>query len=550
MLYNVKDWKMRGDLRSYSLFVKWRDFMARLVETVSAEFTELTRSLLEEHSVRLYSRGAHFSKNEMIPVYFILICGKGEMSEDVYANFLFNLKNDIKSSHKPFAFIDEEITVPPQDLALLNTIDTSSRGSSISGLCSLADVNGNAELSLIAQNALGDMLSGIQADVVSVAGLLPLKLRFISRAIGVDGKNIPLIMYYGNPSAADTLFLCYAVRCGFDVVCISPDEGALDIFEKCPFSDKLQKEVLGNFGRIVPFPTAPVKVKIATSAYKAERELDTLLYSGDTMFRSMQFSRMTSAVLQTTADEVEIYWDQDAMYRPGFRVDDDVVTVPVIFSKFCGIPEGKVKEYWANVEDMLTPRSLYMVKSVAYKNLGLSVARSYKPFHAGKKLDIRGILNSSLNKYTFLSASLQSLIFEKAQAVIDDGMLLMQDENELVCYVMYVALNLSKPILNLLQQYDFTKEVPKIIVADTIEDPFSKLECTQLLLLSYLGFDILIYSPSGYRNIETYVSEEAFSSHTIGEYMYNQRAPQFRIPSTTRAQRKQGFFRNLFKKGK
>lgn len=524
--------------------------MSRIVETISADPTHLTQSLLEEHSVRLYSRGAHFTKNEMIPVYFLLMCGCGDMDDDTYSNFLYDLKGDILNSHKPFAFIDEEIQVPQQDLALLNAVDISSDTSVISGLCSLADVNGDPELTLIAQSALGELLSGIGKDLMSIAGVLPLKMRFISRAIGVTSKNIPIIMYYGVPTAADTLFLCYASRCGFDVVCLSPDERTLDIFEKCPFAKDLQKEVIGHFKPVFPFPSAPVKARIRTNAYKAERELDDMLYSGDTMFRNMQFKRMTSAVLQTTYDEIKIYWDTEAMYRPGFRVDRDIAKVPVIFSKLCGVPGGKIKEYWAEVEDMLTPDSVYMIKSVAYKNLGMSVARTYRPYFSGKKIDIQGILNSNLNKYGYLAAHIQQLIFEKAQTIIDDGLLLLDDENELVCYVLYVALNLSTVITRLLQQYDFTKAVPKVIVADTIEDPFSKLECTQLLMLSYLGFDIIIYSPSGYRNIETYVSSEALSTFNIGEYVYNQRAPQLRIPNTTRAQRKQNFLKKLFMKGK
>jgi hypothetical protein len=69
-------------------------------------------------------------------------------------------------------------------------------------------------------------------------------------------------------------------------------------------------------------------------------------------------------------------------------------------------------------------------------------------------------------------------------------------------------------------------------------------------MLSYLGFDIIIYSPSGFRNIETFVSQDAFTTHNIGEFTYNLKAPQFRIPTTTRAQRKQGFFKKLFGKGR
>ncbi len=525
--------------------------MARIVETISADMNHLSESITEEHSVRLYSRGGHFSKGEMIPVYFLLITGSGD--DDAYTNFLFGLKGDIIKSGKPFALLDGPIEIPGGDKMLLSSVDTSSPASIISGLCGLVTVNGNKELSIIAQNALGEMLTGVERDVFAVGGEMVLKLRFISSAIGVNTDTIPIILYYGVPSAEDALFLCFAQRSGFDVLCISPDDRAKDMFDRCPYAAKMQMESIGPSAPVRPFPKAPVKAKIATVAYNAERELDTMLYNGDTMFRDRQFSKLASVVLQTTYDEIDLLWDQEAKFRPGFAVNGDYVTSPVIFAKINGIAGGAAKErqYWEMVEDMITYRSMYIIKAPAYRAPGITASRMYAQYHRGKKLDIEGLLRSKLNKYGFLSDSLQRLIFEKAQAVLDDGLLQMDSEQELVDYVMHVALGLNERITRLLQQYDFTKEIPKAIIVDTIEDPFTKLECTQVLMLSYLGFDVIIFSPSGYRNIETHVSERAFQIHNIGDYAYGLRAPHFKVPNAPRARKKaSGGLFGLFKKGR
>lgn len=53
--------------------------MNTLVEAISADMEHLTEDLLENHSSRLFSRGGHFTKDQMIPVYFALIFGCGEM---------------------------------------------------------------------------------------------------------------------------------------------------------------------------------------------------------------------------------------------------------------------------------------------------------------------------------------------------------------------------------------------------------------------------------------------------------------------------------------
>ena len=522
--------------------------MARLVEQINADITHLGQDICQEHSVRLYARGGHFTKRELIPIYFLLLTGTLE-NPDRYDNFLYELKKDITKSGKPFAFIDVPISVP--DRFDLDPIFSEVEGDAaiISGLCGRIEID-NEERRFIAQTALGDMLTAVPADKLNVGLSLVERMNFISAAVGSITDKIPLIMYYGIPNAADTLFMCYAARCGFDVLCISPDDTALDMFEKCPFSDKLQKESLGKTAAVRPFPKAPVKAKINTIAYNAKKELDEMLYTGsDTMFRSNQFERMNAAVLATTYDEIDLLWDEEAKYRTGFAVKDDVVTVPVIFAKVEGVPGGDIKAYWELVKRMLTPETYFQVKAVSLKNLYISQSRIYARFHRGKQLLIDELMRSPLNRYNFLPGHLQRLIFEKAQAMINDGMLLMDSEQEVVDFSMYVALNLNREILQLLQSYDFTKTIPKVIIADPIEDPFSKLQCTQTLMLSYLGFDILVFCPTCYRDLETHISEKAFETHTIGEPVFGapiRSVPRMKIPTKPRSHKKSFLFKKLF----
>ena len=525
--------------------------MNTLVEVISADMNKLSQDLLEGHSVRLYSRGGHFSKNQMIPVYFMLIYGCYD--NDTYNNFLYSLRDDIKKTTRPFAFIDTPLDEPSEtDKLAFADIDRSDSNDIISGLCAGISIKGDSGRTMLAQKVLGDMLSLSRADIFDVGMSLVVKLNLVANSIDTGASDeIPMIMYYGNPTPQDVLFLCFAQRCGFDVICISPDKSCENTFLMCPFADKIQKEQLPESSAVMPFPQRMVKAKIATVAYNAERELDTMLYGSDTMFRDRQFAKMDSAVLKTTFDEINILWDQPAKFRSGFAVREDRVVVPTIFAKINGVDDGNLKDYWDMVEDMLTPDSIYIIKAPSYKRPDLNVSRLYAPFHNGTRLDIEKISSSPLNKFNYLSEELQALIFEKMQAVIDDNLLELDDPQETVEYVMYAALNLDKSVLRLLQKYDYTKDIPKFIVVDAIEDPFSKLECTQLLLFSYLGFDVIIFSPSGYRDIEAYVSDNAFETHTFNEFKYNVNVPRFKIPSSPRAKKqKGGLFKNLFKKGR
>lgn len=521
-----------------------------LVEVISADINHLTENLMEDHSIRLYSRGGHFTKEQLLPVYFMLISGCTD--SDNYNNFLFGLRDDIKKSQRPFAFIDTPLSEPNSARMLdFSGIDRSSDASIISGLCLHINIKNDPNRTLLAQKVLGDMLSLCRTDIFTMGIALVDKLNMIANGIGTGTEKIPLIMYYGMPTPQDTLFLCYAQRCGFDVVCICPDKSISNTFALCPFADKLQKIELPDSCSIIPFPNKMVKAKIATVAYNAERELDDMLYGGDTMFRDRQFTKMDSAVLRTTFDEIDILWDQPAKFRSGFAVRGDRVIVPTIFAKINGVENGDLKDYWNMVENMLTPNSLYLIKSPSYKKPTSGLSRAYAPYHDGKQLDIPKLMRSPLNKYGFLSTELQNLIFEKMQSIINDGMLVMESDFEMIDYVMYAGLNIDRRVLELMQKYDFTKDIPKIIIVDAIEEPYSKLECTQVLLFSYMGFDVLMFSPAGYRDIEAYVSTDAFEAHTFNEFKYNVSVPRFKIPDAPRNKKaKKSLFENLFKKGR
>jgi hypothetical protein len=100
----------------------------------------------------------------------------------------------------------------------------------------------------------------------------------------------------------------------------------------------------------------------------------------------------------------------------------------------------------------------------------------------------------------------------------------------------------------MLQKYDYTKYIPKIVIIDAIEPTFTKVECIQLVLLNLLGFDIIVYTPTGYRNLETFIDDSAFESYNQGDFIYNLTVPRFRIPDRIPEPDSGGFFGKLFKR--
>lgn len=526
----------------------------KLVQTITTSAETVNTDILESHSERLASRGGHFTESELIPVYFAALLGM-PMDKDEQANFrnmLYNLREELIKSPKLLLYIENDLKPPAEDeLAAFSGIDKSSDEAMLSSLCETIDIPGDEVRTALARETLPKLIGNLRGEAMLAAAqpLIVWMNRCLASEIYRSNRTeIPVLMYYGSVSPGVVQFLHFMSRLGFDVLYICSNMSMLPTVKRNNFEGRMQIFELPNSLPVEPYPDKPVKTKIATAAYNASRDLNKLLYSNDTFFRDFQFKDMQAVTLKTTYDEIDILWHQPSKYRTGFAAEGDIVTVPTIFAKISGVKDGNLNAYWNGVKWKLSPNTKIMHKSPSYRKYGETNLDVYRPFYGGGKIYIDQLKNSPHNKYSYLSDSLQLLIFNKMQEAADSGFLTI-DENEMLPLIIYVGTNLDREILKLLQKYDFTKDIPKLIVIDVIEDTFSKIECIQLVLCSLLGFDIAIYTPTGYKNIETYVSSAAFETYTMNEFKYNIHIPKFKMPDSIPEPKDEGFFGRLFRKG-
>ncbi|MDR0946768.1 MAG: YceG family protein [Ruminococcus sp.] len=481
---------------------------------------------------------------DYLPVYFAALIGIPDTSKDaealsVYRNMLYNLRDSLSNSDKFIIYMENVRRPPtPDELAPFSEIPAeklNTRAEIITLFCEKSLMRDPVREGKL-NSALTDVLSEISdTEVKPVAMTL---LSWLNRCTKSDGYaracgEIPLLLYYGMITEAETRFLRLVSRIGFDVLYICEDKQVLHALDNAP---NLQFFELPSSGSVTPYPDKLLKVKIATQSYIAERQLDTYLYGGDTFFRDFQFEKMHALTLKTTFDEIDLMWHEQAKFRSGFEVKGDRAYVPNIFAKISGVRDADMENYWDEVRFKLSPYTKIIRHSPTFRRgMDTFTLRAYSAYYSGERILADSLKRSPLNKYTFLSDAIQDMIFEKMQEAADSGFLKL-DFNELIPQIMYVGLNLDKEILRILQKFDYTKDIPKFIVIDTIEDTFTKTECIQLILYNLFGFDILVFTPTGYRNLETFVSDTAFEEYTLNEFVYNAKVPRLvpplRIPDT------------------
>jgi hypothetical protein len=466
------------------------------------------------------------------PTYFVYLSGFVE--EDAYRNRLFNIWKDVTNSPKPIILIKNGLEKPTYDEGIrYYSISRNNAYSMILSFVDTLEVSTSNDRTILAKKKFIEIAME-QKDNLSTNALFTLCVNVCvwfkqcTDLIDFTCSDIPVFFFYGEVNSHEFALMELLSAVGFDILIACPDKSKLDSVQRLDVSKCVQVFEYPNSGSIKEFPNQIVRAKLSTTAYNTSRDLDTILYNDGNMFRDRQYHFCQTVTLRTTFEEISLLWTADSKYRPGFHSDENTVTVPNIFAKIEGVPYGDTGKYWKDIQSMLTPNTVFFRLTPFFKpTYGQT---DFSGYFNGNRLDLARIKgNPNVNHYMHLPDHIQDFIFQKMQEVVDSGYLKVQYP-DIMHLLIRVGTTLPNNILELVQNFDFTKEIPKLVVIHVSKNQFSVYECIQLLLLNFLGFDILIYTPTGYRNIENFIDLRAFESYNVGEYQYNIAPPNMRIP--------------------
>jgi hypothetical protein len=531
-----------------------------IARAITTSADTLPTDILKPRNERLAALGLGITGEDICPVYFASLVGvpaDDKLSD--YKNALFKLREDLIASPKFLMFsLDTLRSLTEDEVSFFDAVSRGDADETTRDFVNLININGDSLRTAEAKRIFAEdaeKLKDKSPDQLFSYGakIITWLRRFTSSEnyARFCTADIPVIMFYGKTGRDETEFMHFMSRAGFDVLYISSEKASLNVLKENNTDGRMQIFEFPYETTQFPYPDKAVKGRFATVAYSAEREFDEFMYSGNAVFKEYQFSDMKALTLKTTFEEIGILWHTGAKYRAGFDViGGKTAVVPNIFAKISGVKDGNANDYFDSIREKLSPFTRIIYKSPSYDKYTQSVLTSYKDYYSGGEIFTDKLKGSQINPYNYLSDDLQKLIFRKMQEAADSGLLNL-GENELVPLIIWVGLSLDKEILKMLQKFDYTGDIPKIIVIDTIEDTFSKVECIQLLLYNLLGFDILVYTPTGYRNLETYLSPNAFETYTMNEFAYNLHIPRFKIPDKVPLPKENsGLFNKLFKKGR
>lgn len=323
----------------------------------------------------------------------------------------------------------------------------------------------------------------------------------------------------------EALFLRLLAKLPVDVLALLPDLNAPCVLKDPALLDLHKEQSLP----MTDFPVEPSQMRVRTAAYQAEREMDSILYQNTGLYRARQHQKAEAVTLQTMYEEIGLLWDQELKYRPGFAAEGDTVTVPVLLEKICGIKDGPILPYWLDIKKLVTPETTLVTKLPWQTGLEANPMKPYATqFLRQGRLQREKIKQHKDYPYGILRPEIQDYLLDKLQVLLDEKLIAGTYQNGTEYTIVSTILGLPKDLLRRIQNFDFTKKNPKLIIISTTEETLSLEDSILVAFLNLVGFDILFFVPTGYQSIEKYFQKPFANEHQLGPYRYDLQVPDFR----------------------
>lgn len=336
------------------------------------------------------------------------------------------------------------------------------------------------------------------------------------KEIEMNDNINPKCIYYGNIQRHDIYFLILLYLMNFDIIYVNPlkeefwneiEGGTLSTCEK--YMGILNVESFDERAK-----KGTVIDNVETVTKQIERDIQEDLFTGTGMYKPWQFRRgyTKSVLLDTILEDIYIYWNEPSRVRDGFKVVDKTVYVPAFFKKIDG-QYADVYEYQKLVKFCVeSPNTLFFNTG----NISMDAKVTDDMYQlmfcqlSDGTFDVEEIKKLPMYRFGKYSEEVQNLILKKFNEVIlDKNTFLKPFDKELSLKLLVLIITLNENIVRLIDNFDYTANIPKIVIYLDKEEGIP--ESMQILLgyLHKIGIDIVIFNPSGLLNINNVISDEA-----------------------------------------
>ncbi len=336
--------------------------------------------------------------------------------------------------------------------------------------------------------------------------------------IDFNNEMNPKCIYYGNVEKHDIYFLIMLYLMDFDVLYINPlKEEYFNEIDRDTLSQCIKSLSILDVESFKERASKGEEIdKAQTITKQIQKDIQQELFSDVNIFKPWQFRNgyTKSILFDTILEDIFIYFDEPAKLRQGFKVEGNTVKVPCFFYKIDG-------EYRDILEYQRLVRYCTENKNTLFFNTGY-ISRDEKFNDDMYKMmfcklgdgtfDIEAIKKLPMYKFSKYNEEIQNFILEKFnETILDKNLFEKNLGNEEILKFLALVLSLNDLIVRLIDNFDFTSNIPKIVIYLDDENTISD---SMIMLLGYIhkiGIDIIIFNPSGLTNLNKIIRKDRFN---------------------------------------
>ena len=358
-------------------------------------------------------------------------------------------------------------------------------------------------------------------------------------------------IYYGAITRHNLYFLLMLYKMGFDVIYINPISYS-DFFNVIDTDNIITLNQYQNKTEVFSFAKRIKNGKVINEVFSAtldiENEINSTLYTNG-VYKPWQFRDGSTEPLLFKGNVIDLSqnWNEPAKVRNGFTSKDKIVYVPNFFMELEG--EYIDKAEYLNLIQPLLENSLFVTSNIEL----VTDYEDKNKFKLTFCLDNQGkyILEKvkalDFYKYDPYNDYTEDFILNKLNETLLDSTLFKEPltKEEKLDLSMQV-LNLSSNVLRLIDGFDFPNQIPKLIYMLENETILKKSDTFLLAYLKRIGFDILVLSPAGLSNLDSYISPSKFVKIRLENMIYDETKSNITNNIRNNINKSKSFLKRLF----
>lgn len=421
----------------------------------------------------------------------------------------------------------------------------------------------------------------------TLATIICLSRQYLSRKKFDYVSNIKCI-YFGKIDRISVYFLILLYRMMCDIIYICPSDKYEEVFKKYDYdmlskvvkSDKLVDNIEKYNLQYISKKGIELRKIKSTASYVQESVYDNL-FKNKELYYTNQFIDYEVAPLLFEGVIPDFYntFVNDVRFREGFKVNEETKTV--FFSHFFTEVQGVQKDYEEyvklvrhllkakntiffiekeydkvlldeNIKESKRNGEIFLEKNIFMINDEIITRRMFYfselafTVNKDETYNLEDIKKVSFYNLRNLKEKTVNYIFKVFNEVISTPLVFFNKDLSFLekTKLLFLMLLVNPLVYKLLERFDYTNSVPKIVIYLDNQDELKENMCQVLTILSMLGIDIVILSPNGKSGLDKYINQNAYTTLLLDEF---KDIDLMDILNTEIKEEKEGFFSMILK---